>query len=422
MFRQAARTNLRRPLVWKRNFSLGGGKLAIPKQYTLLINILSGAYVGTLIVCVSSLYFMYHDANLRQNIPFELSIQNQIIAVKGINKDDVLDSPRYAVKHYRRLLIELGKEVADLPEVEGFFVPIISSDILATKSDTFANFYIDIVARYAKALLAKGQLEASTYVLEKIVFDDYYFYQLGDPEKLSECCRLLSKVNEKSRIDILKRSLNMLQQNFNVIFANPSSYLILDQSQLTDEVYRCLDELAYNFVKKGDLNLGLNIYLSNLKLLKKIETKSQAQYPLFNKKSCEILINQIKSHVSEIMWVKNYKTNAISWSEEIVDSIFLDHNHDPKKTELLQNVLGNLIKMYTKQKDIVSRDRCILLKGQLKNFVMEDKSWYDGLIGKFSRIIYHEGPVGIILKPLRERFGRPEGFMEIEQIEEEDVE
>lgn len=424
-----------------RRFKLSAPQLKVAKNYGFVVNILAGAYIGGLIVCLGSLYFMYLDANQRQHIPFELSFRNQITAVKAINKDDVLKSPRYAVKHYRRLLIELAKEVdpnlnydENDPKTR-YYVPIIPSDILMyEKSPDFANFYIDIVARYAKALLAKGLLQPSIYVLNSIIHDDLLFYKLGDAERLSQCCRLLSKVapDFNQRIGILERSIDMLTKTFSNIYID-ENYLIEENSRVTDEILFCLNDLAFNMAKlnnKNALDHALNIYLSNLKVLTLLKQNlldgnvNQAQYPLFNcsQSNLTLSINQIKSHISEIMWVKKYKKNAISWSEEIIDSMYFDHNNSPATSKLLIDVLTNLIKMYDNKKDLVSKNRCIKLREQLNVYEVEEMSWYDSVINRFSKIIYNKGPLGIIEKPLTERFGKPQPIPEIEEFEDEDVE
>ena len=87
-----------------------------------------------LIVSFGLCYLLYSDANQRQNIPFELSLDDHINAVMAINKDDVCESPRHATKHYRRLLIDLAKqELATTTIDESKFdnrydVPILSTD------------------------------------------------------------------------------------------------------------------------------------------------------------------------------------------------------------------------------------------------------------------------------------------------------
>ena len=162
---------IRAPLIQYRSIKLSASQLSAVKGWGFVINIIAGAYIGGLLVCFGLLYLLYLDANDRQHIPFELSFKNQMTTVKAINKDDVLKSPRYAVKHYRRLLIELARaedpnlEFDEYSEQNRFMVPIINSSVLVyEKSNDFANFYIDIVLRYAKALLAKGELDTSIYV------------------------------------------------------------------------------------------------------------------------------------------------------------------------------------------------------------------------------------------------------------------
>ena len=55
-----------------------------PFKFTL--QILTGVYCGLLIVSFGLCYLLYSDANQRQNIPFELSLDDHINAVMAINK------------------------------------------------------------------------------------------------------------------------------------------------------------------------------------------------------------------------------------------------------------------------------------------------------------------------------------------------
>lgn len=122
-----------------------------PFKFTL--QILTGVYCGLLIVSFGLCYLLYSDANQRQNIPFELSLDDHINAVMAINKDDVCESPRHATKHYRRLLIDLAKqELGDTTTIDEskfdnrYDVPILSTDFLIhNKSIKFINFYIDMI-------------------------------------------------------------------------------------------------------------------------------------------------------------------------------------------------------------------------------------------------------------------------------------
>jgi hypothetical protein len=428
-------------MVQIRSFQLSTPQLALVKNYGFVINVLAGAYIGGLIVCLGLLYLMYYDANERQHIPFELSFDNHITAVKAINKDDVLKSPRYAVKHYRRLLIELAKQAE--PELKydeenedtRYYVPLLSSDVLLyEKSNDFANFYIDIVLRYAKSLLAKGLLEPSIYTLSTIINDDDLFYKIGDAERLSQCCRLLSKVDHDSnnKISILKRSIDMLCRTFSGVNLD-DNYLLQDGSKVTDEVLYCLNDLASNMARTNDKNLlnqALNIYLSNLKKLTEIkelvdnEHQAQVKYPLFNceRNNVVLSINEVRAHIGEVMWAKGYKKNAISWNEEVVEDIYFDQGGSIKGSQILVNVLNNLILMYTKTKDIRAKNRCENLLDQLQVCETDSVTWYDSVVNRFSKIIYNKGPLGILEKPISERFGRPQPVPNIEEFEEEDVE
>ncbi|KAG2732268.1 hypothetical protein G9P44_004685 [Scheffersomyces stipitis] len=437
-------------VIQTRNLNLSPSALGAVKNYGFVINLIAGAYIGGLLVSFGSLYFMYHDANERQNIPFELSFKDQITAVKAINKDDVLKSPRYAVKHYRRLLIEMAKkenpnlEFDEESDENRYEVPILDSKTLVyKKSSSFSNFYIDIVMRYARALLAKGQLEASVYVLRKIIDDDEIFYKLGDAERLSQCCRLLTRVfpDPQVKVAYLQRSIDMLTLTFSSMNLN-EDFLLQENSKLTDELLNCLNDLAFTMAKissvsgvsKSDkkdlLTKSLNIYLANIKKLTEIKDKSergelvQTVYPLFNcdENNVDISIYEIKAHISEIMWAKGFKKNAVSWSEDIVEHLYFDHNTTARVSILLYNVLNNLVNMYDGLKDVTSRRRCEKLMDELVVFNEDSQGWYDSVINRFSKIIYNRGPLGIIEKPLLERFGSPKRLPEIEEFEEEDVE
>lgn len=435
-------------LTQSRSIKLSASQLGAVKGWGFVINIVAGAYIGGLLVCFGLLYLLYLDANDRQHIPFELSFKNQITAVKAVNKDDILKSPRYAVKHYRRLLIELAK--SEEPELQfdenldtnRFVVPIIDPEVLIyEKSNDFSNFYIDIVLRYAKALLAKGELDTSIYVLQRIIDDDQLFYKLGDAERLSQCCRLLSKVcpRNEDKIAYLERSIDMLRSTFTSLVLDVN-YLVQDNSRITDELMLCLNGLAFTFAKSSSaqkkkekdlyLSKALNIYLANLKKLTLIQQNladanhTQANYPLFNcdSSNLKMLNAEIKAHISEIMWAKGYKKNAVSWGEDVIEEIYFDHSSDTRASPILINALRNLIVMYDSMNDVRSRKRCEKLIDELSVFELDNSSWYDSVINRFCKIIYNKGPLGIIEKSLSERFGRPKPIPEIEEFEEEDEE
>ncbi|EGV66704.1 hypothetical protein PSN45_002676 [Yamadazyma tenuis] len=415
-----------------------------------VINIIGGAYIGGLIVCFGSLYFLYHDANERQPIPFELSFADQKTAVMAINKDDALKSPRYAVKHYRRLLIELAKK--ENPKLEfdesdpknQYRAPFLDSHTLVhKKSNTFANFYIDIVSRYAKALLAKGQLEISVETLQKLVNDDEIFFRLGDAERLSQCGRLLARISPTvdEKESLLKRCITMIGSTFSSIHVD-ENYLLQNSSRITDELISCLNDMAFAYAKESThsslsrhqkqdyLSKALNIYLSNLKTVQQVQhsvvsgQKNQTNYPLFNcnEENLQMLVNEIRSHVSEIMWSKGYKQNAISWSEEVVDDIYYINSSSKRANHILIDVLANLTTMYHQIRNRTSEERCIQLQKGLSHYDSNESSWYDNLVGRFCRIIYNKGPLGVIEKALVERFGPPRRLLEIEEFEDEDTE
>ncbi|CAN3355575.1 hypothetical protein DICA1_B03004 [Diutina catenulata] len=416
-----------------RSLNIGPTGMAAIKGWGPIINVLGGAYIGGLIVGLGSLYLLYHDANERQNIPFELKFSDQITTVKAINKDDVLHSPRYAVKHYRRLLIDLAAQngIAYEEGPDRYEVPLLSADTLVyKKSPEFANFYIDIVLRYARALLAKGELHASINTLAQVITNDTIFYKLGDAERVSQCARLLAKL-EPSPVDkqaVLARDLDMLTRTYAHIHLRGD--LLQPDSRVSDEVLSCLDELAAAKAKGGNLDGALNIYLANLQRLTDLEhqfdegTLRQAQHPLFDcsKKNLVLRTNEIKAHISEVMWAKGFRKNAVAWSEDVVNSLFLYHTNEAAVGPVLVNVLNNLDTMYAKLKDERSRARCRKVREQLDIFEQSESEWYESFINRWSRIIWSKGPLGIIEKPLTERFGKPQPLPEIEEIEGEDEE
>ena len=441
MWRRAAPRLIGRPthfITPRRGIKLSALGAAAIKGWGPFINIIGGAYIGGLIVCFGLLYLMYHDADQRQPIPFELKFNDQVEAVKAINKDDVCHSPRHAVKHYRKLLLELAKENGVTTENDKtdattkYDVPILSSDVLVYKKlAKFANFYVDIVLRYAKALLAKGQPEALIHILEQMITNDTIFYKLGDAERLSQCARLLSRLEPKpeDKQGVLDRDLDMLIKTYDGI--DIDQYRIQSDSKVTDEVLACLNDIAFTQAKQGGkhhLNTALNIYMANLKKLTEIKNdidnhvKTQALFPAFDcdNKNLVLLINECKAHISEIMWAKGYKKNAIAWSEDVVNGLFPYHNAEPEVAPLLVQVLNNLDAMYANLKDTHSRNRCKQAKDQLEVFDTDDKGWYENFINRWSRIIWSKGPLGIIEKPLLERFGQPQPLPELEEIEPED--
>ncbi|CUM63085.1 uncharacterized protein PRCAT00000650001 [Priceomyces carsonii] len=437
----------KRPVFQLRSLQLSAPQIRAVKGWGTIINIFAGAYIGGLMVSLGLLYFLYHDADERQSIPFELSFKDQITAVKAINKDDVLKSPTFALKHYRRLLIDLAKEedpklVFDEndPSNEYKFPIILSSVLVYEKSDAFANFYIDIVLRYAKALLAKGQLDSSIKTLQRIIDDDILFFKLGDSERLSQCCRLLSKVSPdyQQKVYYLERAINMHSLSFPSLRVD-KNFLLQDGSQITDEFMSCLNALAFIFAKmstiKGnnkdkDLTHAMNIYLANLKTLTRIRddiksgAASQVNFPLFNCDPTNLIMldADMKAHISEIMWAKGYRKSAISWAEDVVDEIYFYASNTARAGPILDDALLNLILMYGRLKDVRSKKRCQDLKNNLQIYETDPPSWYDSIVDRFSRIIYSRGPLGIIEKPLLERFGRPTPLPQIQDFDLEDVE
>lgn len=434
----------------RRNISASAATRNGLKGWGTVINIAAGGYIGGLIVCIGSLYFLYKDANSRQHIPFEMKISNQIIAVKAISKDDVLKSPRYAVKHYRRLLIDLAKEAKPdlvfeetLPDGQrNYMVPLLNTDeLLRGKSSEFMNFYVDIVLRYAKALLAKGHLYEPVILLKHMVADQEVFYGMGDVERMSQCCRLLSKasldVSEKE--GYLQRSVDMLKSAYLNVKID-SKYLIAADSLLSDELLLTLNSLAYTYArsskdmsrkeKQKALGNALNIYLANLRLVSDISQKisigeiTQLTVPLFNcdPENTKLIQAELKAHVSEILWARGFRQEALSWGEEVIDEIFFDRATNPRAVPILSNVLGNLKVMYKAQKNAEGQRWCDALSADLHGFEAEPISWYDSVVRRFTKIIYYKGPLGILEKALKERFGSTQVIPEIEQYENEDEE
>lgn len=431
-------------VVSKRNLNISRIPQETLKKWRFGFTMVAGAYIGGLLVSFGLFYLLYYDAKERQYIPLLLSVRDQINAVKAINKDDVLCSPRYAVKHYRRLLIDIAasKDPESLTEeLRGeshYSVPIISTAVLFNESENFSNFYIDMVLRYAKALLAKGQLDASVHILEKVTSDDDLFFNLGDAQKLSQCCRLLSKVTDdpKRKIELDKRSISMLQATFPFLKLD-QNYLIKEDSGITDELLLSLNQLSLDYAraskvdkrnKDAHITNALSIYLGSLRKLTMIQNElspnTQAAFPFFNceEENIKTSIAELKSHISEVLWAKGYRKNAISWAEEVIQDIYYDHSSSVKVSAILENTLKNLIVMFDRTHNIRSQQRCTNLLDGLAKFDKKDTTWYDGTMNRISKIMHYKGPLGLIEKPLAEMLGNVRPVKEIEEFEEEDVE
>lgn len=418
--------------------------------WTLILEKVAVAYLAGLIICGGSLYFVYQDATNRQKIPYEIGFNNTITTVKAVGKDDVLESPRYAVKHYRRLLLELANQVDSNFKFEeknadgsiNFEVPLLSAEVLFnSKSMAFSNFYIDIVLRYARALLAKGQLKTSVSLLRQIVDDDEIFYKIGNPERMSQCCRTLSLASEEypRKFAYLERAIDMLAETFqNIKFEK--EYLLAESSQITDELLTSLNELAFVHARhaavlpqnqqKPEFNSALNIYLANLKTLSHIKEqiqsgeRSQASFPLLN---CDLdnlsmSIGEIKAHVSELLWALGSKKSAIAWGEEVVHEIYFDHTRVARASPILDGVLRSLNVMYLKCGQPDDAERSESLRRGISSFERGQNEWYEHLIKKITKIMYNKGPLGVIEKALTERIGPPKPVPDIEEFEEEDTE
>ncbi|EER31988.1 conserved hypothetical protein [Candida tropicalis MYA-3404] len=419
-----------------------------------IIQALTGIYCGIVIVSLLSFYILYQDANDRQFIPFwDTSIDDKLNSVLAINKDEVCESPRHATKHYRRLLIELAKqEYPDLNEDQfdnRFNVPILSKDFLIQeKTPKFINFYIDMILRYCKCLLSKGEVEVSIGLLSKIVNDDFLFYKVGDAEKLSSSSRILAKITNdpEQSIPILTRTIDMLVQNHPNSMKIDDNYILDANSKISDELINCLNDLASNFAKlskskriskkqKSDLlSKSLQIYLSELRSLQDINKSielgkaNQASYPLFNCERANLttMINTIKAHISEVMWAKGYKDNAIDWSEQILNDLYMDRYSDARIGPILLNVLNNLELMYGNMKQPQEIERIKQLKHDVRIYDIRNKfeniSWYDKTIKKMSKVIYAKTPLGLIERSLKGRFDPNQRIQNLEEFEDEDDE
>jgi hypothetical protein len=419
--------NARRPLSTRQVGALKG--------YGTVLNIVAGAYVGGLAICCGSLYWMYHDANERQAVPFELSCANQVEAVKAINKDDVLRSPQYAEKHYRALLQSMS--ATEAPADDRFdFTMIEPQKLLYNKLSAFANFYIDMIIRYARALMARNQIEPSRRVLKKIIDSDDIFFNLGNAELLARACRLLAETEHDSRgtVRYLRRAIDMLKRTHPSIKID-DNYLLQPESRITNELLLCLNSLAFNYAKgwrqlgqpQGELlTQSLNIYLATFQKLKQIEdqtvathTLTQRHFPLFDISPLNLTLQiaAVQAHISELIWTKGYRANAIGWSENVVELVFDHYNETSKAAPILIGALQNLVKMYGAVKDFTNRDRCQRMLKGLEVFEQDRQSWHDETLARFSKIIYNRGPLGIIEKALTERYGQNKPVPGLEEFD-----
>ncbi|CAK7901391.1 hypothetical protein CAAN1_06S03928 [[Candida] anglica] len=434
---------------FNRGLKLNAAQLGAAKGWGTVFNIFAGAYLGGVIVCCGSLYWLYQDANERQPIPFELRFKDQITAVEAINKDDVLRSPQYAVKHYKKLLTELylqnssGQESSEATDSDGsssFVVPVIPAEVLLKeKSNGFANFYIDIVLRYSRALLSRGQSDASVTMLRKIIDDEEIFYRIGNAESLAQGCRILSRLETDPHVKVayLMHALDMLTRTHPTLRYD-NHYMIQDNSRLTNEFISCLNGLAFAYAKASKsapkreqqdlLTDSLNIYLANLKMITSVEEKiasnelSERHFPLFTADplTLKMSIAEIKAHISEIIWAKGYKQNAIGWGEEVVDVVFYEYNNTSRAAPILINTLRNLVNMYGSMKDTVNQERCQRMLTGLEIYEHDPQSWHDTTLARFSKIIYNKGPLGILEKAINERYGAPKPVPNLEEFEELD--
>ncbi|CAH2354802.1 hypothetical protein CLIB1423_19S00628 [[Candida] railenensis] len=419
--------------------------------FSKVFNMLAGAYLGGLVICGGSLYWIYSDANERENIPFDISYPNQIEAVKAINKDDVLQSPQYAAKHYRKILQSISEEEPqDNLELDSydandkFDFPMIKSKVLLDeKSNKFANFYINIIIRYAKSLLSRNKPESATKILKKIIDNDEIFFNLGNAEQISSAAQLLGKISQSTEVQVayLMRTIEMLTR------AHPSlkidnQFLIQENCKVTNEFLHTLNSMAFLYAKestrsgisKSDknevLSNSLNIYLSNLKVLTDIQERVSAEkngslkkyYPLFDISPLNLMVQiaEIKAHISEVIWAKGFKENAISWGEEVVDLLFNSYNETSRAAPILISTLNNLSTMYAKMNDKVNSERCLRMTQGIEVYELDRRNWHDETLARFSRIIYNRGPLGIIEKALTERYGSAKPIANLEEYDELD--
>lgn len=418
-----------------------------------IIQALTGIYCGIVLVSLGSFYILYQDANDRQYIPFwDTSLDDKINSVLAINKEEVCESPKHAIKHYRRLLIELAKqEYPDLNEDQfdnKFNVPILSNEFLMqNKTPKFINFYIDMILRYCKCLLSKGQVEVSIGLLSKIVNDEFLFYKVGDAEKLSGSSRILAKITNdpEQAIPILTRTIDMLTKNNRSMIID-DNYILDQNSRVSDELISCLNDLASNFAKLSKsskiskkqkselLNKSLQIYLSELRSLQDMRSSielgksNQANYPLFNCERANLvtMINTIKAHISEVMWVKGYKENAIDWSEQVLNDLYMDRFSDSRIGPILLHVLNNLELMYGNTKQSKDIERIKQLKHDVRIYDIRNKfdnlSWYEKTLKRMSKVIYAKTPLGLIERSLKGRFDPNQRIQDLEEFEDEDDE
>lgn len=411
-------------------------------RYGLVINILSGAYLGAMLVSFGLLYWLYSDASSREKIPWNLPLNVQIELVQAINKDDVLQSPRYALKHYRHVLDKIYEAYSGATPSEQIIIPIspekggdlhiLSSELLMACPPAIANFYIDMLLRYAKTLLARGERAGGIALLKHVVSDQSIFQSLGDAERLAQACRVMGRtVGTCDRISFLQRAIEMLVDSF-AGFAVSPQYVLDASSRILDELVASLCELAAAQVHlaretkdseaKNDLLARLlHIYLGVLRPLVQVR-ENGVRYPLFDcsQNNVVVLENAVRSHILELLWAQGYKKSATAWGEQILSDVYFDHASEPQLGPILTNTLRNLITMYTELGQPLARARCTKL---LQNVEIYDagppKLWYASTLARFSNIIYNMGPLGIIVKPLGERFAAPQRLEELHEYDTE---
>lgn len=402
-------------------------------------NVAAGAYIGGLAVCCGSLYLVYSDADTRQHIPRLLPYTAQWEAATAISKDDVLRSPRYAVKHYRRLLLDMAGAA---PEDGSYMVPLVDPQTLRRGPADETNFYLDMVARYATALLAKGEPETLVALLRRVV-DDELFFEAGDPERMARCARILARAAPESAVPVLLRSARMLAATF----ANVSmrDYVLQDGSRASNELLATLDALAAAETqrwrrrlwlgrwRKTELHRALAIYTANLRLVDGLEraaaagaaaqARTQAQMPLVDcsARALRARAGALRAHIGEVLWALGSRTSAVAWSEDVVAALYHARASDARVGPVLLGVLTNLVAMHTKMGHPAQAQRCAEMRASVQLFEQQTQLWRDSVVLRVSRILHHRGPLGVIEKPLSERFAQPTRVPDIEEYEAEDA-
>lgn len=405
------------------------------QRYGLAINIVAGAYFGGAIVIGGSLLWLYLDASSRQNIPWLLPQQVQIELVRAINKDDVLMEPRFALKHYRLVLEQLHKlyhKDEDTCPSSLVVPPILSTPVILSLDPGMANFYVDILLRYARSLLARGLVDEGSSILHRVITDNDLFHALGDAERIAQSCRVISRlVPASDRVLYMQRSIRMLESTFAGISVTPDFTLAPD-SRILEELMLSLTDLASaktalaqqasSTAEREKLLLELfNIFLSSLQPLVRIR-QGQETHRLFDCSRNNVVVweNSVRAHIAEVLWARGYRRQAVAWSEEVLADVYYDHANEPRLGSILEGVLQNLSAMYGTLKRPAAQNRCQRLLQEMTRFdAAPETSWLENTLVRFSKIMYHEGPFGIIIRPLLNRFSLPQKLPDLYEYDTE---